>query len=511
MSSTINQPALTKSMNGIITYDDGAGGSMSNGVITCNELDTQNVYAVNPANSSDIYTTNTGVVNLATNSANLNISNTYGSVEINANTTVNEGLIVLGAIGSYGNITTTTSVNTNNIAIQSGTLANLYTLFTGALYLGSICNNLILGSSATNSSLSAITNCDIGAASNYTGVGINGNQVAVGTNGTTNVNINGKTINIWSSLKTNIVSGLSTDSIQSYTAGTLVNLYTNLTGALAGIYLGTTAVKMYINSLILAIVSTTSISLDAPYTQFAPVGTPTQYMNVVASNANQMSLDFYTATTPNTSIMASQIVATGGTSTSGNGTITLNGGTTNISSTTTNISGTTTNISGTTANLTSTTTNLNSPTTILKYILNFPTTSTLNFTSSNGLYPMYDGGDKFVLLSNNQLITPANTAYGTVFVIPFSNATPWTINLKGASGDIVSGQLFRILNNGNANVTIQTNNGTNRMIGALVSRAGASSFVLATISSVMIQCIVPTGSPFNQTSANSGAYFISSA
>jgi len=39
MSSTPNNPYLVKSMNGVITIDDGGGTVISDGVITTNELD----------------------------------------------------------------------------------------------------------------------------------------------------------------------------------------------------------------------------------------------------------------------------------------------------------------------------------------------------------------------------------------------------------------------------------------------------------------------------------------
>jgi hypothetical protein len=45
MATTTNQPYMNKSMNGIIVYDDGAGGSIEGGVITCNELETANLRA----------------------------------------------------------------------------------------------------------------------------------------------------------------------------------------------------------------------------------------------------------------------------------------------------------------------------------------------------------------------------------------------------------------------------------------------------------------------------------
>lgn len=64
MSSTIAQPSNMKSMNGVVTYDDGAGTVISGGTITATALNTQNITAPDPAASSSIYATNTDTITI---------------------------------------------------------------------------------------------------------------------------------------------------------------------------------------------------------------------------------------------------------------------------------------------------------------------------------------------------------------------------------------------------------------------------------------------------------------
>jgi hypothetical protein len=77
MSSTIAQPSNMKSMNGIVTYDDGAGTVISGGAITTSNLVSQSVTAPNIAEDSDVYVANTGDVRIGQNSSVLYLRDLY--------------------------------------------------------------------------------------------------------------------------------------------------------------------------------------------------------------------------------------------------------------------------------------------------------------------------------------------------------------------------------------------------------------------------------------------------
>jgi len=76
MSSTIAQPSVMKSMNGVVTYDDGQGTVISNGVVSTQtlnvvNLNTQNIVAPDPALDSSLYVDDISDVYIANNCANL--------------------------------------------------------------------------------------------------------------------------------------------------------------------------------------------------------------------------------------------------------------------------------------------------------------------------------------------------------------------------------------------------------------------------------------------------------
>jgi len=51
-------------MNGIVTYDDGAGTTISGGVVTASALSTQNITAPNPSAPSGIYVNNSNTITI---------------------------------------------------------------------------------------------------------------------------------------------------------------------------------------------------------------------------------------------------------------------------------------------------------------------------------------------------------------------------------------------------------------------------------------------------------------
>jgi hypothetical protein len=131
--STTNNAYMEKSMNGIITIDDGAGGTMEGGVITCNELDvpTINCNEVQPYNVSSAY-------NLFTNAtADINMGNvgvtTYMLSPIVSTTAIiagqfNAPLAYLNNIESVTINTSTLNVSNVNVSTVTVNTENVTTL-----------------------------------------------------------------------------------------------------------------------------------------------------------------------------------------------------------------------------------------------------------------------------------------------------------------------------------------------------------------------------------------------
>ena len=76
MSSLSNLNSYRRSMNGIQSFDDGMGGTMENGVITCKTISSSQL-EVGTLTSTTIL--NTGLIT----SANVNITDTLNSKNIN--------------------------------------------------------------------------------------------------------------------------------------------------------------------------------------------------------------------------------------------------------------------------------------------------------------------------------------------------------------------------------------------------------------------------------------------
>ena len=131
--STTNNAYMEKSMNGIISIDDGAGGTMEGGVITCNELDvpTINCNEVQPYNVSSAY-------NLFTNAtADINMGNvgvtTYMLSPLVSTTAIiagqfNSNLAYLNNIESVIINTSTLNVSNVNVSVVTVGTENVTTL-----------------------------------------------------------------------------------------------------------------------------------------------------------------------------------------------------------------------------------------------------------------------------------------------------------------------------------------------------------------------------------------------
>jgi len=147
MSSTTNNAYITKSMSGIISYDDGDGGSMSGGVITATTLATKNInsnslepfdtstnYNIYATAVNDIYLGNSGIV--CYTDAPISSTNTILASQFNAPnaylTDVESSLINTSTLNastinvSSINIGTTTfgTVNCSTINASTGNIAN---------------------------------------------------------------------------------------------------------------------------------------------------------------------------------------------------------------------------------------------------------------------------------------------------------------------------------------------------------------------------------------------------
>lgn len=78
MSSTIAQPSVMKSMNGVVTYDDGQGTVISGGTVNTQTLDvvnlnTQNIVAPDPGADSNLYVDDISDVYLANSCSTLHL------------------------------------------------------------------------------------------------------------------------------------------------------------------------------------------------------------------------------------------------------------------------------------------------------------------------------------------------------------------------------------------------------------------------------------------------------
>lgn len=196
---------------------------------------------------------------------------------------------------------------------------------------------------------------------------------------------------------------------------------------------------------------------------------------------NLSTIDFKSSSANNT--ITASIIASGGTATALSGTLDINASTIDVNGTTLNMNATTTA---------------------------FPTGTSITLSSpSSGGYPFYDGGNKCVTISSATTIDNFTTVYDTLFVVPHSNGTNFTISLKGVATDVNTGNVFRIFNNGSSSVTVATTNSTNRLVGPAIARNGNFTYTLASNASIRVQTIKPSGNPFNQTSANQNGYFIS--
>lgn len=187
MSTTTNNAYVARSMNGIISIDDGAGGLMEGGVITANELVIDAIQSKLPPNVVSLFTNTTTTINVGSATSTLNVSNLNVS-NINLPSITFTTLNVSNANSSTSN-TSTSNASTSNSSTSNSSTSN-----------SSIANNGTTNSQTTNTSSLNVSTFNIST-----------------TSGTT---LNMSTAN---------VSLLNTNNIQPEATGT-VSLFTNIIG-----------------------------------------------------------------------------------------------------------------------------------------------------------------------------------------------------------------------------------------------------------------------------------------
>jgi hypothetical protein len=144
MSSTTNNPYMTKSMNGIIVLSDGAGTTIEGGKVITNILEISNLNVNNiqgklPANNITLYTNTTGNVNIADNAANIRMGDNSNITTISANT-----LNLKGIVDTYLDTNNDTYIlSGNNINSQATNNMTMET-FTGSINFNSAVDTYII-------------------------------------------------------------------------------------------------------------------------------------------------------------------------------------------------------------------------------------------------------------------------------------------------------------------------------------------------------------------------------
>ena len=199
MSQTqTNNAYVTKSCNGIISVEDGAGGLMEGGVITANELVIDAIQSKSPPNVVSLFTDTTTIINMGSSTSVLNVSNLNVS-NINLPVITFTTLNVSNANASISNSSTSNSSTSNSSTSNSSTS-----------------NSSTSNSSTSNSSTSNSDTANNGTTNSST---INVSTLNFGTTSGTTINMS--TVN---------ASIVNVNNIQGITATDDIYLYTNTTG-----------------------------------------------------------------------------------------------------------------------------------------------------------------------------------------------------------------------------------------------------------------------------------------
>ena len=305
--STTNNAYVTKSMNGIISYDDGAGGSMEGGVITCNELATTNLradslQAFTSGASCNLYTNVSGgasnihignsAITLFVDSGIASVSPIYCSelhaANIYASTSINTTFLdtpfttdtpylwpfTTGAI-TIGSATT--PIIGNYVCTANNHLANKQ-------YVDSMLSSTLIGNTITSTNVSATTNIysNLTTGSINIGTGLTTGTLTLGgtaesgdivlrTTGTLNLGVSASAINLGTTASTsNIIQTANSSTISLNLGNTMTTGAINMGGALTtgSINVGRDAMTGSVNIRGGGIMnlgsSTTTLNVNAP-------------------------------------------------------------------------------------------------------------------------------------------------------------------------------------------------------------------------------------------------------
>jgi hypothetical protein len=209
-----NQPYVSRSMNGIITIDDGAGGTMEDGVVTCLELDVPRI--------------NVDQIESRTVGANVSLFTELvgGSIHLGSGSTT----LFVDAPTTVTNVNITnlaaTNISTNNIVSAVPTTAvNLFANQTAGMSIGTAIGfgAMLIGGASQTGQLT-IRNTGI------MNLGVNSSSVNIGTSHTAlkTVNIGAAGYVYINGVETNVSGKLIVTDILAPNSSSTANLYTNV-------------------------------------------------------------------------------------------------------------------------------------------------------------------------------------------------------------------------------------------------------------------------------------------
>lgn len=203
MSSQTNNAYITKSMNGIISIDDGAGGLMEGGVITANELMIDEIQSKSPPNVVSLFTDTTTIINMGSSTSTLNVSNLNVS-NINLPVITFTTLNVSNANSSTSNSSVSNS-STSNSSTSNASTSNASTSNSDIANNGTT-NSTTSNASTSNASTTNTTTINASTANN-----------AITNTSTINVSTSNGTSMYMDNIYTNNIQNISTANVSLYT------------------------------------------------------------------------------------------------------------------------------------------------------------------------------------------------------------------------------------------------------------------------------------------------------
>ncbi len=110
MSNTNGTNSFARSMNGIISYNDGAETVIQNGMITTEKLSINNILGEDPSTTCNIWKDNTGTTNYSDDAT--------GIINIGSGSSGNVNLEPMAAAESAGSVNIGTSTNSLEILLS---------------------------------------------------------------------------------------------------------------------------------------------------------------------------------------------------------------------------------------------------------------------------------------------------------------------------------------------------------------------------------------------------------